>query len=134
MADVGNFAINQLSSHTQLKRHGESDRGGCISLYEIGGFNCCHGSLEIVDPTTKMDESEKPSPRNAPNMWERPGVPIHPSTTRFGSIDDAWDEAFDLDGLGSVNFTQLLLQGRNWEAILFDGPNADPSSAVPLVP
>lgn len=33
--------------------------------------------------------------------------------TRFGSIDDAWDEAFDLDGLGAVNFTQLLLPERD---------------------
>jgi len=26
---------------------------------------------------------------------------------KFGSIDDAWDEAFDLNGLGVVNFTQF---------------------------
>lgn len=50
-----------------------------------------------------------------------------PNPTRFGSIDDAWDEAFDLDGLGAVNFTQLLLPER-------DGPEIMhlPSSAVPF--
>lgn len=29
--------------------------------------------------------------------------------SKFGSIDDAWDEAFDLDGLGAVNFTQFSM-------------------------
>ena len=44
------------------------------------------------------------------------GTPLQPGISsnhrsgrlRFGGIEDAWDEAFDLAGEGAVNFTQRL--------------------------